>query len=256
MPISMFHDGRSGYRFNWPERRLKMRSLYTSDPNEATKRLKELEGGMRADEFKRKYAATKPTNGATNSFADRMAKYRSDPAVTEAVGTTANATLEEVLSKVSQQRLGDTVVDDTPPATVAEPPPTEVVEDANAEWDSGEPEKVPRKRNWKGLGRKLANTIAQADMTIVALGVKAFGTNKKYVMHVGRPSDDAVSITAEGFEMWMDEALDKHPPKPIHLIVGGNILMLLTMIAASERITREEDDARKAAPQPEGTVPS
>ena len=256
MPLKVFNDGRSGFRFNWPERRLRMRSLYTSDPTEAEKRAAELRAGMKADEFKRKYAngaTTKATNG--QSLSERMAKYRTEaPAVETPAGDPSNVTLDEVLSRVSEQRLGDSGPPlPQPSAPVTEPEP-EDPDDANAEWDAGETDKPARaKRSFKGLGKKIAGGLAQANMTLLALGVKVFGTNKKYRMEVAPASDESVAVTAEGIEMWIDETLVNHPPKWYHLWGAGNAMMLASIISQSERHERgKEPEAPQGPPMPEG----
>lgn len=256
MPLKVFNDGRSGFRFNWPERRLRMRSLYTNDAAEAEKRAAELRAGMKADEFKRKYANAPKTTTNGQTLSDRMAKYRTEAPPIETPSTPENATLEEVLSKVAEQRLGD-----VPPSSESQPSsppitpeqPDETVEDANAEWDNGidtsdKPQRA--KRAFKGLGKKIASGLAQANMMGLAFGVKVFGTNKKYVMHVAPASDESVAVTAEGIEMWIDETLVNHPPKWYHLWAAGNAMMLASIISQAERHERgkEPDPTVSAGP--------
>jgi len=263
MPLKVFNDGRSGFRFNWPERRLRMRSLYTADAAEAEKRAAELRNGMKADEFKRKYANA-PKSPAAQSLSDRMAKYRTEAPPMEAPPESANVTLDEVLSRVSEQRLGDAPPIQGPPL----PDPTPVSEtaadesDANSEWDDGESAKpAAKKRNWRAIGRKAANGLAQANHVLMALGIKIFGTNRKYVMRVAEASEESIATTAEGYEMLLEEWLVDHPPRPAHLIAAGNIFMAISIVAASERVERAVDEAQRAAnaagpPQPnDGTVP-
>lgn len=252
MPLKVFNDGRSGFRFNWPERRLRMRSLYTADPGEAEKRAAELRSGMKADEFKRKYANA-PKSAASQSLSDRMAKYRTEAPPMETVTTQpteANATLDEVLSRVSEQRLGEGGPPlPQPTVPVAETPMNDESVYDNSEWDASETEKpaATKKRNWKSLGRKVANGLGQANMVFLALGIKVFATNKKYVMRMAEASEESVATTSEGWEMLMEELLVNHPPKPIHLIVAGNVFMAVSMIAGSERVLREVDEAQRVA---------
>jgi hypothetical protein len=264
MPLKIFNDGRSGFRFNWTERRLRMRSLYTADPSEAEKRAAELRNGMKAEEFKRKYANA-PKSAASQSLSDRMAKYRTEAPTMDATPPTeptANVTLDEVLSRVSEQRLGEAGPPLPQPSTPVAETATDDPEDGNAEWDGDEGDKPatkPKSRNWKSLGRKVANGLGQANMVLLALGIKVFATNKKYVMRMAEASEESVATTAEGWEMLMEELLVNHPPKPIHLIVAGNVFMAVSMVAGSERVLREVDEAQRIAnaagpPQPQGTV--
>lgn len=164
--------------------------------------------------------------------------------------TEANATLDEVLSRVSEQRLGEGGPPlPQPTVPVAETPMYDEPEDDNAEWDGGETEKpvATKKRNWKSLGRKVANGLGQANMVLLALGIKVFATNKKYVMRMAEASEESVATTSEGWEMLMEELLVNHPPKPIHLIVAGNVFMAVSMVAGSERVLREVDEAQRVA---------
>ncbi len=262
MPLKTFSDGRSGFRFNWPERRLRMRSLYTADPAEAEKRANELRNGMKAEEFKRKYANA-PKAPVNPSLSERMAKYRTEVPPIETPTTpepSANVTLDEVLSRVSEQRLGEGGPPLPQPTPVAETAPDDV-DDGNAEWDNGEvtPEKPKKTRNFKGLGRKIATGLAQANMTVMAFGVKVFGTNKKYVMHVAPASDESMAVTAEGIEMWIDETLVNHPPKWYHLWGAGNAMMLASIISQSERHERGKEPTENTTagpPMPEGAAQS
>ncbi len=262
MPLKTFNDGRSGFRFNWPERRLRMRSLYTADPAEAEKRANELRNGMKAEEFKRKYANA-PKAPVNPSLSERMAKYRTEVPPIETPTTpepSANATLDEVLSRVSEQRLGEggpPLPQPSEPSSSAES--DTIMDDANTEWDGAdEPAERPKKtRNFKGLGRKIAGGLAQANMTLLALGVKVFGTNKKFKMEVAPASDESVAVTAEGIEMWIDETLVNHPPKWYHLWGAGNAMMLASIISQSERHERGKEPEGKTAgpPMPEGAAP-
>jgi hypothetical protein len=248
MPLKYFNDGRSGFRFNWPERRLRMRSLYTDDPAEAERRAKLLRDGMTARDFKSQFAGTKKKGAPVSEHADRMAKYRTEhPEQFQSPGQPAappavDPTLEEVLNRVAAARVGDapTVAPSEPDVEDDDTPEEPDVADANEEWDTDAeaPEAKQKRRKFGKLARDLGALCASTNILLDGAIARGFRSNKTHVWKPQMPPDEIQAVMQEGYDMQVKEWAEDHPPRPWMLILGANIACIAVMLANGVREER------------------
>lgn len=211
MAAQMFFDNRTGWRYNWTEKGLRMRSLYTKSKKKARERLAEIVAGTLTPETIREKFLGKddspvsPT--ANNDLLDDVIRKSFAPIPTE--------------TEEPNQEPGESVQGDSQP----EPETTYQPESPKV-----------RKASYAKLSRDLAAGCTDANIVLLAVTVKMF----KKDIELRYPPESSRDVMAEGWKAQLDVWLDDHPPQPWMLIAAGNLACFLAMIQTSSSEPKAE----------------